>query len=92
MPQQKNAAKTVFHAKLLGLVGALGTSKWCREDLVMKNRPLCGPHAFFTPSFRNCPGDDTRDKPGHGNVLGNVALERYGDHGKGGCWGCFGAR
>lgn len=96
MPEQENPAKTVFHAKLLGLVGALGASKWHWEDLAMKTRPRCSPHVlfffFFTPSFRNCPGNDTRDKPGHGDVLGNVALERYGDHGKGGFCGGVGAR
>ena len=37
---------------------------------------------FFTHSFRNCPSDDARHKSRHGDVLGDVALERYGDHGK----------
>lgn len=47
MPEQENPAKTVSRAKLLGLVGALGTSKWRWEHLAMKTRPRCSPHAFF---------------------------------------------
>lgn len=39
-------------------------------------------YSFFPPFFRNCPSDDTRNKSRHGRVLGNVALERHGDHGK----------
>lgn len=76
----------MFNAELLRLGGVLGISKCLREDLVLKNWPPCSSYAFFffffIPSFRNCPSDDTRNKSRHGDVLGNVALERYGDHGK----------
>lgn len=30
---------------------------------------------------RNCSSHDTRDKPRNGDVLGNLAVECYGDHG-----------
>lgn len=31
---------------------------------------------------RNCSSHDTRDQPGHGNVLGHLEVERDGDHGE----------
>lgn len=32
--------------------------------------------------LRGGSGDDLRDRSGNGHVLGNVALERHGDHGR----------
>lgn len=82
MLEQDNTAEVLFNAKLLRLVSGLGIYKWLWEDLVLKNWSLCGSHTSFFPSFRNCPSDDTCNKSRHGDVLGNIALERYGDHGK----------
>uniref|UniRef100_A0A8B9TKA7 Potassium voltage-gated channel subfamily A member regulatory beta subunit 1 n=1 Tax=Anas platyrhynchos TaxID=8839 RepID=A0A8B9TKA7_ANAPL len=45
-------------------------------DVVFANRP-----GQQHPHGRNRPSHDARNKPGHGHVLGDVALERHGDHG-----------
>uniref|UniRef100_A0A8C4JCT1 Potassium voltage-gated channel subfamily A member regulatory beta subunit 1 n=1 Tax=Dromaius novaehollandiae TaxID=8790 RepID=A0A8C4JCT1_DRONO len=48
----------------------------------VRGRGLRQPPRQQHPHGRNRAGDDARDQPGHGHVLGDVALERHGDHGE----------
>lgn len=78
VPWQEGAAAAAQAWQLLGI------SRWLWEDLVLPKcpaQPSSGVVCCLS-SCRDCPGHDARHQPGHGHVLGHIALERHGDHGE----------